>query len=135
LESIWILPTGNNRAGIIQMKKVVLVGITLACSAAVTAADTPANISGKFNTLSASCIGLDNAGMKRCMDIIARHVFGPLHALRTFTLAEKTAIDAVMGADKQAVLVVLPDGSFVIGQTVSDRLIGIPCEANPCPGP
>jgi hypothetical protein len=38
-----------------------------------------------------------------------------------------------MAADPLAVIVVLPDGSFVIGQTVADRLIGIPCEANPCP--
>lgn len=117
------------------MKKVVLVGMTLACSAAVTAADAPTKIAGKFTTLSASCIGLDNPGTQRCMDIIARHVFGTFHALRSFTLAEKTAIEAIMGADPQAVIVVLPDGSFLIGQTISDRLIGIPCEANPCPSP
>jgi hypothetical protein len=117
----WLL----SEAGELQMKKIVLVGIALACSAAVTAAD--------FDTLAASCVGLDNAGTKRCLDIIARHKFGPLHTLRSFTLAEKTAIDAIMAADPQAVIVVLPDGSFVIGQTVSDRVIGIPCEANPCP--
>jgi hypothetical protein len=116
------------------MKKVGLVGIALACCAAVTAADTPANIGAKFNTLSASCIGLDNAGTKRCMDIIARHIFGPLHNLHPFTLAEKTAIDAILAADPQAFVVVLPDGSFAIGQTVTDRVIGIPCEASPCPG-
>jgi hypothetical protein len=38
-----------------------------------------------------------------------------------------------MAADPQAVIVVLPEVSFVIGQTVADRLIGIPYEANPCP--
>jgi hypothetical protein len=107
------------------MKKIVLVGIALASSAAVTAAD--------FDTLASSCIGLDDAGMKRCLDILARHKFGALPKMRPFTLAEKTAIDAIMVGDPQAVIVVLPDGSFVVGQPIANRVIGIPCESNPCP--
>jgi hypothetical protein len=107
------------------MKKVALIGIALGCSAAGTAAD--------YNTLAPSCIGLDDAGMKRCLGIIARHEFGALPNLRPFTLAEKTAINAIMAGDPQAVIVVLPNGSFVIGQPVTNRVIGIPCESNPCP--
>jgi len=107
------------------MKILAYVGIAVACSAAAIADD--------FTTSTAQCIGLDDSGMKRCIAIIARHNYGALHKLRTFTLAEKTAIDAIMAADPKAVIVVLPDGSFVIGQTVADRLIGIPCAANPCP--
>jgi hypothetical protein len=95
-------------------------------------ADTAGDIAARFNTLSASCIGLDNTGTKRCLDIIARQVFGPLHPMRSWTLAEKTAIEAITPADPQAVIVVLPDGSVVMGQTVSERVVGIPCEAGPC---
>jgi len=107
------------------MKKVALVGVAMACCAAVTASD--------FNSLSASCIGLDKQGTQRCMDIIARHKFAPLPTMRPFTLAEKTAVEAILAGDPQAVIVVLPDGSFDIGQPVVDRVIGIPCKANPCP--
>jgi hypothetical protein len=109
------------------MKILAYIGVAVACSAAALADD--------FATSTAQCIGLDDPGMKRCIAIIARHNYGALPKLRTFTLAEKTAIDAVMVADPKAVIVVMPDGSFVIGQTVADRLIGIPCEANPCPSP
>ena len=115
------------------MKKVVLVGIALACSAAVTAADTVNDIRAKFNTISRSCIGLDDRGTQRCLDIVARHVFAPVHPLNQLTLAEKTAIDAIMSADPKALLVVLPDGSFVVGQDWGDRFVYIPCEATPCP--
>jgi hypothetical protein len=107
------------------MKTFVLFVIAVTCCALVAAAD--------FKDLAASCIGLDDAGTKRCLAIVARHTYGPFHNLRPFTLAEKTAIDAIMAADSKAVIVVLPDGSFVIGQTFPDRVIGIPCEANPCP--
>ena len=106
------------------MKRLVLLSIAIVCCAAVAAAD--------FDTLAASCVGLDDAGMTRCMGIIARHKFGAFPNMRPFTLAEKTAIDAVMAEDSRAVIVVLPDGSFVIGQPIGDRVIGIPCEANPC---
>jgi len=106
------------------MKRISLA-FTLSCSAMAVAAD--------FNTMSASCIGLDNLGMKRCLDIIARHAFGALPNMRPFTLAEKTAIDAILASDPKAVVVLLPDGSFAIGQPVIDRVIGIPCESNPCP--
>jgi hypothetical protein len=130
----WLL----SEAGELQMKKVVLVGIALACSAAVTAADIDTRIAvkaaGDFDTLSAQCIGLESGGMKRCLQIIARHKFAPLHNLNQLTLAEKTAIDAIMAADPKAILVVLPDGSFVIGHDYGDRFVYIPCEATPCPG-
>jgi hypothetical protein len=105
------------------MRSLFTLGIALACSAA--AADS--------NALMASCIGLDGTGMTRCMGIIARSEYGPLPSIRPFTLAEKTGIDAVMAAHPQTFIVVLPDGSFVIGQQVANRVIGIPCESNPCP--
>jgi hypothetical protein len=108
-----------------KMKKIVLVCFTLAASAAITAAD--------FDALSASCVGFDEVDTKRCLDIIARHNYGPLPKMRPSTLAEKAAINAIVAADKQAVIVVLPDGSFVVGQQVADRVIGIPCESSPCP--
>jgi hypothetical protein len=107
------------------MNKIVLVSFALAASAAVTAAD--------FDALTASCVGFDEAGTKRCLDIVSRHNYGPLPKMRPFTLAEKTAINAIVAADKQSVVVVLPDGSFVVGQQVADRVIGIPCESSPCP--
>jgi hypothetical protein len=104
------------------MNKVVLAAATLACSAAISADD--------FTKLTISCIGLDDAGLDRCMGIIARHEYGALPNMHAFTLAEKTAVNAVMAADPKAVVVILADGSFVIGHTVGDRLIGIPCQSN-----
>jgi hypothetical protein len=82
--------------------------------------------------LTASCIGLDKPGTKLCMDIMARAELGAFPPMRELTLAEKTAIDAIMAADSKAVVVILPDGSFVVGRSFGERLVGIPCASNPC---
>jgi hypothetical protein len=89
-------------------------------------ADSPTNLSPT------ACIGLDDAGMKRCMEIIARHQFGALPNFPQLTLAEKTAIDAIMAADPKAILIVFPGGQFAIGQPVTSRAFAVPCKSNPC---
>jgi len=124
------------------MRRVVLVGITLACSA-VTAADidttkAATKDASDFGALTAQCIGLERAGQQQCMNIIARYKFGPPATPRTLTLAERTALDAIRAADSQAILVLLPDGSYTIGEmlpgdTLANRFYYIPCTANPCP--
>jgi hypothetical protein len=109
---------------ILPMKKAMFAVAALVLSTTASAADTL--------SLSTSCIGLDEPGMKLCMDIIARTELGAFAPMRALTLAEKTAINAIMAADSKAVVVILPDGSFVIGHSLGDRLIGIPCTSNPC---
>jgi hypothetical protein len=108
------------------MNKLLLAAVGLACCTVGGAAD--------YISLSASCIGLDEPGTKRCMDIIARHSFGALAKIRDLTLAERTAFDAILAADPKAILVVLPDGNVEVGQFVTSRSIGIPCASNPCKG-
>ena len=98
---------------------------------AIAAASVFANAS-EFDDLSAQCIGLDDAGLKRCLGIIARHEFGPEHQMRPLSLAERTAINAVLQRDPKAVIVVLPDGSALLGHNDGDRIVGLPCEATPC---
>ena len=87
----------------------------------------------EYDGLSAQCIGLDNTGLKRCLGIITRYEFGAEHKMQPLSLAERTAINAVLQRDPKAVLVVLPDGSALLGHNDGDRIVGLPCEANPCP--
>jgi hypothetical protein len=106
------------------VKRLTVAAAAVACSVGIGADD--------YDKLSASCIGLDKEGMSLCMQLIARHQFGALPTAHDLTLAEKTAVNAILAADSKSFLIIMADGSFVVGQRVSDRLIAIPCDANPC---
>ncbi len=116
----------------------MLVGIALALSAAVTAADIDAKAATDTEALTAQCMGLEKAGYIQCIQIIYRYKLGPPATPQKLTLAEKTGIDAIMKSDPLAVLVLLTDGSYTIGHvlsgdTLANRLLYIPCNATPCP--
>jgi hypothetical protein len=106
-------------------RKLILTATAIAASVFASASE--------FGDISVECDGLDKAGVQRCLDIIARHQFGPEHTMRPLSLADRTAINAVLHHDAKAVLVVLPDGSVLLGHDDGDRIVGLPCEASPCP--
>jgi hypothetical protein len=83
-----------------------------------------------YTQLTKPCTGLDGPSTQRCMEIIARHMFAPMPKMRRLTLAEKTAMDAILAVDPKAVMVVLADGTVEMGHRGNNRTIDIPCTSS-----
>jgi hypothetical protein len=98
------------------MQKLLFI-VALALSFTVSADDV-----GTYNAavekLTAQCQGLDTGGYEQCLKIIYRYAYGNPANPPPMTLAEKTGIDAVMESDRLAVIVLLPDGSRVLGHVL-----------------